>query len=72
MNRNPLVLNALVMLERRGLAPVIDARGKHLKIRWSHRGRRFVLVVPRTPSGGRSLQNSRAMLRRILRNGARS
>jgi hypothetical protein len=64
---NPLVLDALDMLAKRGLAPIVGKRGKHIKIRWVDQGRVYVLVVARTPSDYRSRLNSRAVLRRLLR-----
>jgi hypothetical protein len=64
---NPLVLEALDMLKARGLVPVVRNGGKHFKVGWFDRGRRFLLIVPRTPGDRRSALNSRAMLRRLLR-----
>jgi hypothetical protein len=64
---NPLVLDALAMLAKRGFVPLVGKRGKHVKIRWVDAGRVYVLVVARTPSDHRSRLNSRAVLRRLLR-----
>jgi len=64
---NPLVLDALDMLAKRGLVPVVSKRGKHIKVRWVDQGRVYVLVVARTPSDYRTRLNSRAVLRRLLR-----
>jgi hypothetical protein len=64
---NPLVTEALAILAKRGLVPQIGKRGKHVKIFWIDQGRRFLLVVSKTPSDWRTSLNSRATLRRILR-----
>lgn len=64
---NPLVLDALDTLAKRGLVPIVGKRGKHIKIRWVDQGHTYVLVVARTPSDYRSRLNSRAVLRRLLR-----
>jgi len=73
MNRaSELVRDAVTLLRDRGFVPTVSNGGKHLKVRWADQGRRYTLIVPASPSGGRSRQNSRAMLRRILRgNGER-
>jgi len=65
---NPLVLDALDMLAKRGLVPVVGKRGKHIKIRWVDQGRTRLLVVSRTPSDRRSQLRSRTILKRLLRN----
>jgi hypothetical protein len=64
---NPLVVEALDMLAKRGLVPVIGKRGKHVKIKWLDQGRTYLLIVSRTPSDWRTSLNSRATLRRLLR-----
>jgi hypothetical protein len=70
MNRSEeLVGNALRLLHERGFVPSIPKNGgKHIKIQWNDRGRRFTLVISRTPSDSRARQQSRATLRRLLRN----
>jgi hypothetical protein len=65
-HRNPLVRDALALLARHGFAATVS-NGKHLKVRWSDSGRRFTLIIPRTPSEHRARLNSRAVLRRLLR-----
>ena len=64
---NPLVLDALDTLAKRGLVPIVGKRGKHIKIKWVDQGRAYLLIVSRTPSDYRSRLNSRAVLRRLLR-----
>jgi len=66
---NPLVLEALDTLKARGLVPVVQNGGKHFKIRWVDHGRRYLLVVSRSPSNFRAGRNSRALLKRLLNNG---
>jgi hypothetical protein len=67
-----LVDDAVALLRDHGFDPVISNGGRHLRIRWFDRGRRYTLYVPSTPSDKRARLNSRAALRRILRNGGRS
>jgi hypothetical protein len=70
MNRgNQLLDDALVMLARHGHKPVVSNGGKHTKVRWVDRGRRFTLVLSRSPSDENARQAARATLRRLLRNG---
>jgi hypothetical protein len=65
---NPLVLEALNTLAARGLIPSVGTRGKHIKLCWFDHGRRYVLVISRSPSDHRAQLNSRTVLRRLLRN----
>jgi hypothetical protein len=51
-----------------GFVPRIPENGKHIKLRWFDAGRRYTLVISRTPSDNYARQNSRATLKRILRN----
>jgi hypothetical protein len=67
---NPLVLEALDTLKARGFVPVVRNGGKHFKITWVDHGRRFLLVVSRSPSNFRAERNSRALLKRLLNGGA--
>jgi hypothetical protein len=63
-----LVADALALLHARGLTPRIQENGgKHIKIRWNDAGRRFTLVISRTPSDSYARQASCATLKRILR-----
>jgi hypothetical protein len=65
------VNDALAILAARGFTPSVDTSGRHVKVRWTDaRGYRFVLVIPQSPSDWRSRSNSKATLRRLLRNGA--
>jgi hypothetical protein len=66
---NPLVLEALDTLKARGLVPIVKNGGKHIKIGWVDHGRRFLLVVSRTPSSPYAERRSRTLLRRLLNNG---
>jgi hypothetical protein len=69
MSRDLLVDDAVNLLLARGFAPSVERRGRHQKIRWIDQGRRQILVVSRSSSDWRARLNSRATLRRILRNG---
>jgi hypothetical protein len=64
-----LVHDAVTMLRDRGFVPTVSNGGKHTKVRWFDQGRRFTLYIPATPSDHRARLNSRAVLKRILRNG---
>jgi hypothetical protein len=72
MNRaEELVADALALLHAHGHAPRIsESGGKHIKIRWLDAGRRYTLVISRTPSDLRARLNSRSTLKRLLRRGA--
>jgi hypothetical protein len=64
-----LIADALALLHAHGFVPRISERGgKHIKIRWLDAGRRFTLVISRSPGNGRARRESRAVLRRLLRN----
>ena len=69
MNRSEeLVADALALLHARGFAPSISENGgKHIKIRWLDAGRRYTLVISRTPDCSHARQQSRATLKRLLR-----
>jgi hypothetical protein len=63
-----LVADALALLHAHGFVPSIQENGgKHIKIRWSDAGRRFTLVISRSPSSSYARQVSRATLKRLLR-----
>jgi hypothetical protein len=66
---NPLVLEALDTLKARGFVPVVQNGGKHFKIVWVDHGRRFLLVVSRSPSTPYAERRSRAVLKRLLNGG---
>ena len=69
MNRAAeLVHDAVVMLRDRGFVPTVSNGGKHVRVRWVDDGRRYTLYIPASPSDHRTRLNSRAVLRRILRN----
>ena len=63
-----LVRDALAILAAHGLTPTVDASGRHIKIYWVTHGHRHLLVIPQSPSDYRARLNSRAVLRRLLRN----
>jgi hypothetical protein len=65
---NSLVLEALDTLKARGFVPVVKS-GRHFKITWIDHGRRFLLVVSRSPSSPYAERRSRALLKRLLNNG---
>jgi hypothetical protein len=62
-----LIHDAVSLLRDRGFVPIVSDGGKHVRVRWFDRGRRYTLYVPSTPSDYRSRLNSRAVLRRLLR-----
>ena len=69
MNRAAeLVHDAVVMLRDRGFVPTVSNGGKQVRVRWVDDGRRYTLYIPASPSDHRTRLNSRAVLRRILRN----
>jgi hypothetical protein len=65
---NGIVRMTVDMLEARGFTPTIKNGGKHLKIRWHDGNRSFTVIVSRSPSDRRAINNARATLRKILRN----
>jgi hypothetical protein len=68
MRREELVADALALLHAHGFTPNIQENGgKHIKIRWLDSGRRYTLVISRTPSDRRARHKSRSTLRRLLR-----
>jgi hypothetical protein len=63
-----LIADALQLLHAHGFVPHIQERGgKHIKIRWNDAGRRFTLVISRSPGDVHTRQASRATLKRLLR-----
>jgi hypothetical protein len=63
-----LVADALALLHAHGFVPRIqEGGGKHIKIRWSDAGRRYTLVISRSPGKSYARQESRATLKRLLR-----
>jgi hypothetical protein len=68
-----LIADALRLLHAYGFVPQIrENGGKHIKVRWFNAGRRYTLVIPRSPGDGRARKNSRAVLKRMLRNASHS
>lgn len=66
---NELVRDAIQTLTAHGFAFSI-INGRHKKIKWTDDdGRHHALIVSRSPSDWRGQMNSRATLRRLLRNG---
>lgn len=73
MNRaTELVHDAVTLLQRHGFVPTVSNGGKHVRVRWVDQGRRFTLYIPASPGDRHARLNSRATLRRILRNGGRA
>jgi hypothetical protein len=69
MNRaDELVHDAVSLLRDRGFVPTVSNGGKHVRVRWFDRGRRYTLYIPASPSDRRTRLNSRATLRRMMRN----
>jgi hypothetical protein len=66
--REELIADALALLHEHGLVPTIKENGKHIKVRWNDCGRRYTLIISRSPSDNNARQRSRATLKRILRN----
>jgi hypothetical protein len=63
-----LIADALALLHEHGFVPdVQESGGKHIKIRWRDAGRRYTLVISRTPSKSYARQQSKATLKRLLR-----
>jgi hypothetical protein len=71
IQREELIADALALLDAHGHVPQIQENGKHVKIRWNDSGRRFTLVISRSPGTSHARQNSRATLKRLLRNSER-
>jgi hypothetical protein len=71
--RPPLsIREAVAAVAARGHDADIDLDGAHLKVRWlGHNGRQHLLVLSRSRSDRRTALNSRAVLRRLLREGER-
>jgi hypothetical protein len=62
-----LVHDAVALLRDYGFVPTVSTGGKHVRVRWLDRGRRYTLFIPASPSDVRSRLNSRGVLKRILR-----
>ena len=63
-----LIADALALLHAHGFVPRISENGgKHIKIRWLDAGRRYTLVISRSPGKSYARQHSRATLKRLLR-----
>jgi hypothetical protein len=63
-----LIADALRLLHEHGFTPQIRENGKHIKLRWVDFGRRFTLIISRSPGTDHARQQSRATLKRLLRN----
>jgi hypothetical protein len=62
-----LVADALALLHAHGFTPHIQENGKHIKLRWLDAGRRYTLVISRSPGKSYARQQSCATLKRLLR-----
>jgi hypothetical protein len=62
-----LIADALALLHAHGFVPRIQENGKHIKVRWFDAGRRYTLIISRSPGDSHARQASRATLKRILR-----
>jgi hypothetical protein len=62
-----LIADALQLLHAHGHVPQIQENGKHVKIRWVDFGRRYTLIISRSPGTDHARQQSRATLKRLLR-----
>src|SRR5215469_14318558 len=65
--RNPELDAITVELTNNGVRYSIEEDGKHLKIRWWHKGRPRIIGCARTASDWRAAANNRALVRRLLR-----
>jgi hypothetical protein len=66
--RNPCVDVAVATLKEGGVFdPKIVPGGKHLQLRWPHKGGVWFYALPTTPSDWRSSLNVRSDIRKILR-----
>jgi hypothetical protein len=67
--RNPCLEAALAELASAGIRDIAQSRGgKHIQLRWSVNGHDpRMYSMPATPSDVRSLHNTRAGIRRLLR-----
>lgn len=64
--RHESLTDALARLAAAGFVARVE-HGRHLKVRWTdHAGRRWLLIVPRTPSDWRTGRNTRATVRRLI------
>jgi hypothetical protein len=64
---NDLIREAVETLIAHGFDPTVSNGGKRLKISWAAAHHRRVLIISRSPSDWRARLNSRAILRRLLR-----
>ena len=64
---NELAREAIEMLTAHGVTPAVSNGGKHIKIAFMAGCRRHVLIISHRPHGSRIWANSRAALRRLLR-----
>jgi hypothetical protein len=64
---NELVRDAVDVLVAHGLTPAISNGGKHIKIAWVVGGSRHLFTISHRPRGARVRANSRATLRRLVR-----
>jgi hypothetical protein len=66
--RNRLLGEALKFLENAGAADITPKIGaKHLKIEFTHHGRRAVVIIPKAPTGNwRTARNGLCHLRRLV------
>jgi hypothetical protein len=66
--RSRLLEDALTVLGQENIAANVENGGPHFKVRFRNRfGRDCCLVVSRSPSTSIALQQSRAVLRRLMR-----
>jgi hypothetical protein len=66
--RNPCIDAAIAALKEVGVHDFQFVRGgKHLQVRWSHRGAQRFYALPGTPSDWRSPLNVRSDIRKMLR-----
>ena len=65
-----MVDDACETLKAQGFTPTVDVRYRHIRVWWTDlQGHRRFLVIAQTPGDFRARANSRAALRRMLRDG---
>ena len=67
MARDNVLAVAEAELEAHGIRYEVRSEGKHYKIRFTVAARNYLIVVSRTSSDHRALQNTRALVRRTIR-----
>jgi hypothetical protein len=67
MNRNPVYRAVAAVLDEMNIPHLLSYGGRHDSVRFSHAGRTFRVIVPKSPSDRRATANARAFIRRLIR-----